>query len=81
MVGPRFEDEISPAQRFFRAMTTDQFQQFGLHEIAYIKQVSQGGLPGYAIHAADGTLLTVQNALINAINLTRANDLVPVTVH
>lgn len=76
-----FNNSPSPAQVFFRGMTADQFQQFGLHEIAYIKPVSKGAEHGFAIHAADGTLLTIQNALENAIILTRQNDLVPVTVH
>ena len=74
-------DPRSPAQRFFRAMTSDQFQQFGMNEIAYIKPVKQGAAHGFAIHAADGSLITVQNALENAIILTKQHDLVPVTVH
>jgi hypothetical protein len=79
---PQFDPHAgSNAQRYFRGMSPDQFQQFGLNEIAYIKPVQQGGAQGFAIHAADGTLLTVQNALVNAIHLTRMNDLVPVTVH
>lgn len=71
----------SPTQSMLRGLSTAQFQQLGMNEIAYIKQIKQGVDQGFAVHAADGTLLTVQNALQNAVILTRQNDLIPVTVH
>ena len=54
----------------------------GLNQIAYIRPaVADGDRIVWSLHAADGTLLSVQDQPDQAIMVLRSNDLAPVTVH
>jgi hypothetical protein len=54
----------------------------GINQIAYIRAgVANGDRPVWTLHAADGTLLSVQDHADQAILIARTNDLAPVTVH
>ena len=54
----------------------------GINQIAYIRPaVANGDKQVWSLHAADGTLLSVQDHADQAILLARNNDLAPVTVH
>ena len=54
----------------------------GLNQIAYIRPaVAQGDRRVWSLHAADGTLLSVQDHADQAIMVAHTNDLAPVTVH
>ena len=64
-----------------RNLTAQDFKNYGIQEIAYIKPVSIKDQKGFAIHAADGTTLTVLDDYDSALTLARHNDLEPVTVH
>lgn len=57
------------------------FLNFGLHQVAYIKEVRVEGKTGFMIHAADGTPLSMMDTADTAISLVRHNDLEAVTVH
>lgn len=57
------------------------FLNFGMHNVAYIRQVSVDNKRAYAVHAADGTPLTVMDTMDSAVIVVRHNDLEPVTVH
>lgn len=65
-----------------RELSTGDFLTLGLNRIAYIRPVmlEEGGA-GWSLHAADGTLLSVQDQFEMAAQLARHNDLAPVTVH
>jgi hypothetical protein len=54
----------------------------GINQIAYIRPaVANGDKRVWSLHAADGTLLSVQEHADQAIMIARTNDLAPVTVH
>lgn len=57
------------------------FLNFGIHELAYIKPVNIQKRSAFAIHAADGTPLSIMETLDMALLAVRQNDLEAVTVH
>lgn len=62
-------------------LSTQDFLNFGIRQVAYIRPVSVENKTAYAIHAADGTPLSVLETRDSAIIAARHNDLEPVTVH
>ncbi|MGK4495594.1 DUF1150 family protein, partial [Klebsiella pneumoniae] len=54
---------------------------FGLEDIAYIKSVVVDGQHLHAIHAADGTPLTVVAERELAFATVRQHDMAPASVH
>lgn len=64
-----------------RMLSQQNFRILGLNQIAYIRQESApGDKPVWALHAADGTLLTVQDHPDQLAMIARTNDLAPVTL-
>lgn len=57
------------------------FLNFGVQQVAYIRPVRVEDKTAYAIHAADGTPLSVMESMDTAIIVVRHNDLEPATVH
>jgi hypothetical protein len=53
----------------------------GLNQIAYVKPAFIEGQPVFAIHAADGTPLSLAKSHDVAFALVRQNDLEPVSTH
>jgi hypothetical protein len=49
--------------------------------LAYIKPITVDGTPGFAIHAADGTPLTVVSGRETAVATVRRHEMEPVSVH
>ncbi len=70
-----------PTSTAFRLLSPNDWQAFGVDEVAYIRRVLVKGERGFAIHAADGTPLTVAATEELAIATIRHNDMEPVTVH
>ena len=62
-------------------LSSQDFAAFGVDLMAYVKPVSVDGSPGYAIHAADGTPLTVVVGRANAYATVRRHEMEPVGVH
>ena len=62
-------------------VTASGFAALGLNQIAYIRPAEKDGSPGFAVHGADGTFLTMAPSRAVAEGLVRSNDLVPVAVH
>ncbi len=62
-------------------LSTQDFKNFGLHQIAYIRAIQDGNDTTYAIHSADGKKISAEDTLNKAIIATRQNDLEPVTIH
>jgi hypothetical protein len=54
---------------------------FGIEDIAYVKSVTIDGQHLHAIHAADGTPLTVVNERELAFATVRQHDMSPASVH
>lgn len=53
----------------------------GLDDVAYVKPVLINGMPGFTIHAADGTPMAMTNDRKMAFAAVIQNDLDPVSVH
>ena len=53
----------------------------GLEDIAYVKTVTLNGQKFHAIHAADGTPLTVVNERDLAFATVRQHNMFPASVH
>jgi hypothetical protein len=66
---------------FFKGLSSQDFRNFGVQQLAYIRPVLIQNRTAYAIHAADGTPLSVMDTHDTAIIAVRHNDLEPVTVH
>ncbi len=65
-----------------KSLTPQGLLMLGMNQIAYIRPaVANGDRRVWSLHAADGTLLSVQDHADQAIMLARTNDLAPVTVH
>ena len=64
-----------------REITTGDFAAFMSGDVAFIKPVEQDGMAGFAIHGADGQLLTVVADRETAFATVRQNGLEPLSVH
>lgn len=62
-------------------VTANGFAALGLNQVAYIRILVKDDEPGFAIHGADGTFLTMAPSLEAAEGVIRSNDLLPVSVH
>ena len=62
-------------------LSPQDFAAFGVDLVAYVKPVVVDGAPGYAIHAADGTELTVVAGRAAAFAAVRRHEMEPVSVH
>ncbi len=62
-------------------LTSHDFLAFGIRDVAYVKRVLVGDKTAYAIHAADGTPLSVAAEMSAAIDMIVHNELEPVTLH
>ncbi|CAK0766755.1 DUF1150 family protein [uncultured Gammaproteobacteria bacterium] len=62
-------------------LSSQDLATFGLNVVAYVKPVVVDGAPMFAIHAADGTPLTVVAGRDNAFLTVLQHELHPVSVH
>ena len=56
------------------------FQALGMGYVAYVRPVMIQNRQAFALHAADGTALTLVDSLEGAVVLARQNDLDAVTL-
>ncbi len=64
-----------------RAISAQDFLSLGTGHIAYIKPVKVMDRQAFALHAADGTALTLTDSSESAMALASQNDLDTVTLH
>lgn len=62
-------------------LSDNDFLNFGMQQVAYVRPVKLDEGEVYAVHAADGTTLSVMDSLDTAVVMIRHNDLEPITVH
>ncbi|PCI54884.1 MAG: hypothetical protein COB36_08475 [Alphaproteobacteria bacterium] len=62
-------------------LSVEDFKDFGMQQIAYIRAIDNDNSTIYSIRSADGEEISVMDTLDQAIIATRQNDLEPVTVH
>jgi hypothetical protein len=64
-----------------RHMSSRELALFGMQDLAYVKQVLVNGVGAFAVHAADGTQITVLPDREIALATLRQHDLEPLSVH
>ncbi|CAA7617471.1 conserved hypothetical protein [Magnetospirillum sp. LM-5] len=64
-----------------RTISSTDFANWGLPEIAFIKRVQTDGEIGWAIHAADGTPMGLASSREIAFAAVTQHELEPVSVH
>ena len=64
-----------------RHMSSRELALFGMQDLAYIKAVIVNGVTAFAVHAADGTQVTVLPDRNIALATVRQHDLEPLSVH
>jgi hypothetical protein len=69
------------AKKSIRNLSQKDFLNFGMHNLAYLKEIELEGQIAIAICAADGTPILVEHDLQAAAMLARHNDLEPVQLN
>jgi len=64
-----------------RQMSSRELALFGMQDLAYVKAVLIDGATAFAVHAADGTQITVLPDREIALATVRQHDLEPLSVH
>jgi len=64
-----------------RHMSSRELALFGMQDLAYVKAVLINGVTTFAVHAADGTQITVLPDREIALATLRQHDLEPLSVH
>ncbi len=67
--------EETPVRRNVRALSPDDFMQLGMDRVVYIKPVEVEGVKAYAIQAADGTTLGVEDSFDHAIGAVQNTEM------
>jgi len=75
------DDKIDMRSFDVRHMTTDQLGALGMSHIAYVKPVVVNGMPGFAIHAADGTPMAIADDRATAMAAIVQHEMLPLSVH
>lgn len=71
----------SKVERKAKSVSRRDFTSFGLEDMAYVKRVEIDGQMLHAVHAADGTPLTVINTRELAFATVRQHEMEPLSVH
>lgn len=82
--GMNNETPDTQIRAMLKGLSRKDFLQIGLDEIAYVRPVSIGqgaDKTAYAIHAADGTRISVFETRDIAAATIENNDLIQVTLH
>ena len=64
-----------------RIFSSQDFAVLGIQSMAYLRQITVDGTPGFGIFAADGTQLAFAPSRALAVAAVREHDLEPVSVH
>ncbi len=60
---------------FLEQLSHEDFLHIGLNQVAYVKPTKGANRQSYAVHAADGTQISVMESYDTAIAAVRFNDL------
>jgi hypothetical protein len=64
-----------------RQLSASELGMLGMNDVAYIKRVVVDGAERFAVHAADGSEMTMLADRDLAFAVVRQNDMEPVSVH
>ncbi|MFV3077461.1 DUF1150 family protein [Niveispirillum fermenti] len=71
---------MNPTIQYLRRLSPKDFAAFGVNDLAYVKPAEQEGRTGFAIHAADGTMLTFVDRQDVAFATVRQHDMEPLSL-
>jgi len=79
----RFEKGLQKMKEIerIRHMSSRELALFGMQDLAYVKPVLVNGVTAFAVHAADGTQVTVLPDREIALATVRQHELEPLSVH
>tara|TARA_R110002072_G_scaffold185280_10_gene342095 strand:+ start:5528 stop:5749 length:222 start_codon:yes stop_codon:yes gene_type:complete len=73
---------MQPSETEFNPMSATDFEMLGMDHVAYVKQVSTGKSPKFAVYAANGAEIALMDADRDVtFAAVRQNDMEPVSVH
>lgn len=72
---------MNPTIQYLLRLSPKDFASFGVNDLAYLKPTLADGKPAFAIHAADGTALTVIERHDVAMATVRQHDMEPLNLH
>ena len=75
-----YKQELDPPLKI-DALTDQELLTYGIHDLAYIRQVRVDGDVSYMIHAADGTPISSMDDRASALAAIISNELEPATLH
>ena len=64
-----------------KTISSQDFLEFGIEHVAYVRSIDVESGTAYAIHAANGTPLSVMDTLDEALTMIHHNDLDTVALH
>ncbi len=67
-------------EMILKSLTPQAFLALGNGHVAYIRALDVAGSRAFAVHAADGSVLTLTDSFDNAVMLVRQNELDTVTL-
>lgn len=74
-------DQVALSRDALAALSPRDWARFGVHRIAYVRPALIDGVPGVAIHAADGTPIgAAPNAMLAAAAI-REHEMIPALLH
>jgi hypothetical protein len=73
--------DVDAATEFFQNLTAERFLRLGVSSVVYFHSCIVEGDPAYAIHGADGVLLSVVEDIHGATMLASDYGRMVVTVH
>lgn len=76
----QFETELEPRE-VLKKLSTQDFLNFGVEQVAYVRPVVIDGEHVFAIHRADGTPISIAENMEEAMVSARYNDLEPLAVN
>lgn len=73
---------MQPSETEFNPMSATDFEMLGMDHVAYVKEVSDGTSPKFAVYAANGAKIALIDADRDVTFATvRQNEMEPVSVH
>lgn len=81
MIHKHSDSNLAEPREVLKNLSSQDFLNFGLEEVAYIRPVEVDGEDVFAIHRADGTPISIAENMDSAIVSARYNDLEPLAVN
>ena len=75
-----YKQELDPPLNI-DALSDQELLTYGIHDMAYIRQIRVDGDVSYMVHAADGTPLSTMDDRASALAAILSNELEPATLH